>query len=149
MDGTKPRFGLHESISFQISQTARLIERRVEEGLREFGLTRVGWCILVAVGEDGLKNPSEIASFVGIDRTATSRALRQLEDEGLIARSIGREDRRTTEVVLTKEGRARMMAAMPICSENIEHFHAKLSEGDRLQLNRLLSSLRKGEAGVI
>jgi DNA-binding MarR family transcriptional regulator len=49
----------------------------------------VGWCILLAVEEEGLKNPSEIAQFVGIDRTATSRALRQLEDEGLIAREMG------------------------------------------------------------
>ncbi|MBO6603183.1 MULTISPECIES: MarR family winged helix-turn-helix transcriptional regulator [Paracoccaceae] len=145
MDGVKPRFGLHESISFHTSQTARLIERRVEEGLRAFGLTRVGWCILVAVAEDGLKNPSEIASFVGIDRTATSRALRQLEDEGLIARSIGRQDRRTTEVALTPEGRTRMRAAMPICSENMAHFNEKLSASERVELTRLLAKLRSGE----
>lgn len=145
MDGTKPRFGLHDSISFHTSQTARLIERRVEEGLRNFGLTRAGWCILLAVGEDQLKNPSEIASFVGIDRTATSRALRQLEDEGLIARSIGRQDRRTTEVALTDEGRKRLTDAMPICSENIAHFNDKLSASERAELNRLLGKLRSGE----
>ncbi|QBY01413.1 MarR family transcriptional regulator [Rhodophyticola sp. CCM32] len=141
MDGAKPRFGLHDSITFHISQTARGIERRVEEGLRGFGLTRIGWCILVAVGEDGLKNPSEIASFVGIDRTATSRALRQLEDEGLIARSIGREDRRMTEVALTPEGQSRMQAATPVCSENMAHFNDRLSAAERMELTRILGKL--------
>jgi hypothetical protein len=82
MDGMRAKFGLHESLGFQITRTARTIERRVESGLRDYGLTRVGWCILLAVEEEGLKNPSEIAQFVGIDRTATSRALRQLEDDG-------------------------------------------------------------------
>lgn len=145
MDGTRPKYGLHQSIGYHTTLTARLIERRVEEGLRAFGLTRIGWCILLAVAEDGVKNPSEIASFVGIDRTATSRALRQLEDEGLIMRTIGREDRRTTEVALTPEGMARMAKSMPICTENMDHFNAKLTDGEKLELVRLLGKLRAGE----
>jgi len=145
MDGIRSKFGLHSSLSFQITRTARIVERRVESGLREYGLTRVGWCILLAVEEEGLKNPSEIAQFVGIDRTATSRALRQLEDEGLIAREMGREDRRTTTVTLTEEGQARLVAARPVCLENMDHFNAKLSAGEALELKRLLSILNSGE----
>jgi DNA-binding MarR family transcriptional regulator len=90
----------------------------------------VGWCILLAVEEEGLKNPSEIAQFVGIDRTATSRALRQLEDEGLISREMGREDRRTTTVTLTEEGQMRLIQARPLCVENMDHFNAKLSAAE-------------------
>ena len=146
MDGSVPKFGLQNSIGHHITRAARIVERRVEGSLREHGLTRVGWCILLAVQEEGLKNPSEIAHFIGIDRTATSRALRQLETEGLIGREMGREDRRTTEVTLTDHGRARMQEAMPICIENMEHFNAKLDADEGLELKRLLIKLSADEA---
>lgn len=145
MDGSQPKYGLHDSIGHHISRSARIVERRVEESLRKHGLTRVGWCILLAVEEDGQKNPSEIAGFVGIDRTATSRALRQLESEGLISRAMGVEDRRTTEVSLTEEGRARMLKAMPLCSENMSHFASKLTASEEAQLKALLQRLTEGE----
>lgn len=145
MDGTRLKFGLQRSIGHQITRTARIVERRVEGGLRAFNLTRVGWCILLAVEEEGLKNPSEIAQFVGIDRTATSRALRQLENDGLIERTMGREDRRTTEVSLTEEGRSRLLEARPLCVENMDHFNAKLSAAESVELSRLLAVLVSGE----
>ncbi len=142
MDGTRPKFGLHDSIGHHVTLAARQIERRVEDGLRAHKLTRTGWCVLVAVEEDGLKNPSEIAEFVGIDRTATSRILRQLEEEGLIARQMGQTDRRTTEVVLTDLGRNRMKDAMPICQENIAHYTGKLTAAEIVELKRILLKLR-------
>lgn len=145
MDGQRPKYGLHNSIGFHATRAARLVERRVEDGLREFNLTRVGWCILLAVAEEGLKNPSDIASFVGIDRTATSRALRALESEGLISRAIGQQDRRMTEVSMTDAGYDRMIQAVPLCSENMEHFNAKLSVAERSELKRLLNKLCDGE----
>jgi len=149
MDGTQTKYSLRDSIGFHTTLAARLVERRVEDGLRRFGLTRVGWCILLAVAEEGLKNPSDIAAFVGIDRTATSRALRALETEGLIRRSIGRTDRRMTEVSMTDAGLARMMQALPICMENMTHFSAKLSESEQADLKVLLKKLYAGEREAI
>lgn len=145
MDGQRPKYSLHDSIGYHATLAARLVERRVEDGLRKFGLTRIGWCILLAVAEEGLKNPSDIATFVGIDRTATSRALRSLENEGLITRTIGQQDRRTTEVRMTQAGYDRMFQAVPICSENMSHFNAKLTEPERVELKRLLVKLCDGE----
>lgn len=145
MDGTRQKFGLHDSVGHHITRTARIIERRVEGDLRRFGLTRVEWCVLVAVGEEGIKNPSEIADFVGIDRTATSRALRELENAGLIDRAMGRDDRRTTEVCLTERGQSQFRAALPICQIAAGHFHAKLSAAELETLKALLAKLTKGE----
>lgn len=141
MDGTRQKFGLHDSVGHHITRTARIIERRVEGNLRRFGLTRVEWCVMVAVAEDGKKNPSEIANFVGIDRTATSRALRQLENNGLIDRAMGRDDRRTTEARLTERGEAQFRAALPICTEAVQYFHAKLTLDELRTLKTLLTKL--------
>ena len=145
MDGSQLKFGLHDSVGHYVTRTARIIERRVENHLRRFGLTRVGWCVLLAVAEEGKKNPSDIADFVGIDRTATSRALRVLENDGLIAREMGRNDRRTTEVRLTEAGEEQFRAILPACRDANMHFHAKLTEDELVTLRRLLSKLTEGE----
>jgi MarR family transcriptional regulator for hemolysin len=104
---------LHTSLGYQLSLASRLQERRMDEGLRGIGLTRTTWCVLLAVGNEALTQPSEIAAFVGIDRTATSRALRQMEEAGLIDRSVGCQedgvgDKRTRTVALTDLGRQRL-----------------------------------------
>ena len=147
MDGTQQKFGLHDSVGHNLTRTARIIDRRVEDRLRRFGLTRVGWCVLLAVAEEGKKNPSDIADFVGIDRTATSRALRVLENGGLIAREMGRDDRRTTEVRLTDLGASQFRAALPACREAISYFHEKLSTEELIVLRSLLSRLTMDETG--
>ena len=145
MDGTIKRFSLQDSVGHQITRTARIVERRVEEDLRRFGLTRVGWCVLVAVAEEGKKNPSDIANFVGIDRTATSRTLRQLETDGLIMREMGRDDRRTPEVRLTERGQIQFDAALPLCRAAAGYFNQKLTMAELETLKALLAKLSADE----
>jgi DNA-binding MarR family transcriptional regulator len=145
MDGSSKKFSLRDSVGHQITRTARILERKVEDDLRRFGLTRVGWCVLVAVAEEGIKNPSEIANFVGIDRTATSRALRQLESDGLILREMGRDDRRTTEVRLTELGQSQFDAALPFCTAASVHFNHKLTAAELETLKALLAKLAADE----
>ncbi|MFY0690667.1 MAG: MarR family transcriptional regulator [Paracoccaceae bacterium] len=143
MDET--HYNLHRSLGYQATLTSRVFERRLEDGLRALGLTRLGWCILLAIGEEGLHSPSDIADFIGTDRTATSRALRQLEADGLIARRTHARDRRRTDVSLTDAGKDRLMRAISVAAENNEHFKSKLSEQDTAALMDLLERLRSGE----
>lgn len=142
-------YRLHASLGYQLSLTARLQERRFEEGLRALGLTRITWCVLLAVGNEGLRQPSEIATFVGIDRTATSRALRQMEATGLIARHSGTGDRRTTSVELAPEGARRLAAGTPLAEQNNRVMEGRLSEAENAELRRLLTKVRAGEDAAL
>lgn len=139
------RYRLHHSLGYKLSLAARLQERRLDEGLRGLGLTRISWCILLAVGNEGLSQPSDIARFVGIDRTAASRALRQMEAAGLIAREGGIGDRRTTQVRLTALGQRRLAEGTPIAEGNGRILEARLDPAERVELRRLLDKLRVGE----
>ena len=139
-----PRFALHESLYHQLSLAARLQERRLEHALRAQGLTLTTWQILVAVGCEDLHQPSEIAAFIRIDRTATSRALRRMEAAGMIERSFGQSDRRTTEVRLTDTGNAALMASIPIAETHADHIDDLLSRQDRRDIRRLLAQLTPG-----
>ena len=72
-------YRLHDSLGYRLTYAARLNERRFEAGLADLGLTRLMWCVLCALDFEGLSRPSDIAAFIGVDRTAISRCLRQME----------------------------------------------------------------------
>ena len=142
-------YRLHDALGYQLSRTARFQERGFEEKIRGIGLTRLTWCILLAVTGEKLSRPSEIAAFVGIDRTATSRALRQMEAHGLIDRTTGERDKRTTQVIATPEGARRVMQGNTYAAENALHFDAKLTADENQELRRLLAKLRENEDSIL
>lgn len=137
-------YRLHESLGYHLSLAARLQERRLEEKLRSVGLNRTTWCILLGVANEGLTQPSDIAGFVGIDRTATSRALRGMEAEGLLARHSGEEDKRTRRIVLTDKGREAVTIATPFARENGDLLAELLEETELAELKRALRVLIDG-----
>jgi DNA-binding MarR family transcriptional regulator len=139
-------YRLHQSLGYHLTRAARVQERRLEEGLRTLGLTRTTWCILLALGNESLAKPSEIAEFVGIDRTAVSRALRAMEAAGLISRCAGNGDGRTTEVRLTALGAARLAQGTPMAEANNAVMHDRLTAEQARELRRLLARLTEGEA---
>ncbi len=142
---TDTPYRLHQSLGYKLSLASRQQERRLDDGLRALGLTRITWCALLAVGNEGLGQPSEIADFVGIDRTAMSRALRQMEDADLISRVSGQGDRRTRQVRLTASGMAAITAGTPLARENAAIMASQLTEAEHQTLQTLLTKLTQDE----
>jgi DNA-binding MarR family transcriptional regulator len=138
-------YDLHASVGFQATLSSRVFERRLEDGLKAIAVSRLQWCILVAIGINSQRRPSDIAQFLGIDRTATSRALRGMEADGLVARTPDTRDRRKTDVALTDQGREKLAQALPIASENTAYFGEKLTTHEAEVLQKLLIKLRRGE----
>jgi len=145
-------YDLHASLGYQITVFARITERRFEHALTPLGLSRVTWCVLLAVGQQKLQSPSDIATFVGIDRTATSRALRRLEAQGDITRAGGDKDRRKTEVNVSATGKAKLVQANQAAQKNADYFNTKLSwyERDTLceTIEKLLTDEDRDVAGL-
>lgn len=139
---SSPRYRLHHSLGYHLSIAARLQERRLDEKLKPVGLTRTTWCILLAIGNEDLTQPSDIADFVGIDRTATSRALRHMEQEGWLKRTEGAQDRRTRQVLLTETGQDLVRLCTPYAQSNAETMREFLTAEEETELKRLLAKLR-------
>ena len=138
-------YHLYESLGFTLSRAARIQERRLDNGLKGLGLTRLTWCMLLAVGTEGLTQPSEIAIFVGVDRSAVSRALRQLERDGLVESIAGESDGRTRSVRLTDAGRERLSAGEPLAVANNAIMTERLGVPNAARLKELLGMLIEGE----
>jgi MarR family transcriptional regulator for hemolysin len=144
------QYRLHQSLGYQLSVAARLQERRLEVGLRDLGLTRLAWCVLLAVGNECKLHPSEIADFIGVDRTATSRVLRKMELDQIIARapdtSRGRSaDGRMTSVHLTQKGHQLLQRGTPFARNNNAVLEQNLSEREKSELRGLLAKLSAPE----
>lgn len=137
-------YPLQASQGYLVALYSSINNRRFESALAPLGLSRVNWCILLAAGQEGLTAPSDIAEFIGIDRTATSRGLRRLEADGLVHRESGTKDRRKTTVRLTEEGSTRLVQANAAASENAEHFTSKLTTEE---LEKFIATLKKLMAG--
>ncbi|WP_372604800.1 MarR family winged helix-turn-helix transcriptional regulator [Actibacterium sp.] len=139
------KYRLHHSIGYHLSIAARMQERRLDDWMRPMGLTRTTWCILLAVANEDLTRPSEIADFVGIDRTATSRALRSMEEAGLVSRRSASTDRRMTEVSLSQKALDLVAQGTPMAVENNSLITEQLNDSESAELYRLLKKSLEGK----
>lgn len=139
-------YDLENSLGYQLTLAARISERRFEQALAPIGLSRVKWCVLLAVAGHGHTSPSDIAAFIGIDRTAVSRALRQMEGDGHITRHDAKGDKRMIEVAATDQGRIALSQANGQAEKNAAHFSEKLSWYEKDALSDILAKLTEGEA---
>lgn len=137
-------YRLHDSLGFRLSRAARIQERRLDHRLKRLGLTRVTWCVLLAVGNENLKQPTEIAGFAGVDRTAIWRALRQMQAAGLIDRISAHADGRKRAVVLTAKGEDCLNRGSPLAAANNAAMLERLGETDVEHMKALLDRLIEG-----
>lgn len=137
-------YRLHDSLGFRMSRAARIQERRLDQGLKRLGLTRITWCVLLAVGNEDLRQPSGIAAFVGVDRSAISRSLRQMEAAGLIGRTAGQDDGRKRAVILTSKGEGCLRRGTPLAIANNAAMLERLGKADVEQMKALLDRLIEG-----
>ncbi len=135
-------YDLHSALGYQLSLTARHVERRFETELQHLGLSRITWCVALAVGGHALGHPSDIAKFVGLERSAVSRALRRLQRDGLITRARGKSDARTRLVRLTPAGETVLEQANALARSARRHSESCLSEVERQQLRTILEKLQ-------
>ncbi|WP_419910982.1 MarR family winged helix-turn-helix transcriptional regulator [Hoeflea sp.] len=138
-------YRLHARLGYKVSRLARLMETQLEEMLNPFGITRLMWCILSGVGLEDIKTPSALASYVGIARSAVSRALRTMEETGLITRCGAGGDGRGVEIGLTEKGKAVLEQCRPLVERLNEHFTGKIEENELQSVLRLVDALSAGE----
>lgn len=140
------RFNLQKGLGYRLSLLASINSRKIESHLTELGLTRLMWCVLLAIEEEGLTQPSEIAEFIGINRTAASRTLRQMHERKLINRLPGRDDGRSILVTATEKGKQALEAALPKARIVAQEIRSKLTEEELAIFEELLDKMLAGES---
>lgn len=104
---------------------ARAVTRLYDEILRPVELRASQLAVLVAVGKEDVTSITELAKYMGVDRSTLTRNLAPLEREGLIR--VGNEGwRRSRTVEITKKGRSRLREALPFWERAQETLRQKL-----------------------
>jgi DNA-binding MarR family transcriptional regulator len=92
----------------------------------------------MGAGETALR-VSDLASRLDIAPALASRLVKSLEGKGLVSRSLGQGDRRTTVVDLTWEGRRLLGEIDRDVRLHVDYFQAQLSDEERAAAVRVFA----------
>ncbi len=98
---------------FNLRKASRLMAQTFDRYLQPSGLNNTQFSLLTAAAGRGSTSITELARWLGMDRTTLSRNLRLVEREGLLRLGPG-PDGRTREVKVTARGRRKLEVALPL-----------------------------------
>jgi DNA-binding MarR family transcriptional regulator len=142
----------NDSPGFSLWQVSSLWQRRINAGLRPFGLTHAQFVLLASltwlVDEAKPLTQADLASHAKMDVMMTSNVLRTLEEKGLVRRDPHPTDTRAKSLAVTKQGRELAAQAVRVV-ENIDRdFFSKLG-AEMGNFNRnLLVLISENETGT-
>jgi DNA-binding MarR family transcriptional regulator len=127
--------------TYLIGRLDRIVRRALEEQLRDFGLTVLGYTALtVLAARPGLSN-AQLARRSFMSPQGMNQAIAVLVDKGLIHRTPAADNRRVQQIELTKTGRQ----VVDECTARVEEYEGKLLASldptERAQLNTLLHTI--------
>jgi DNA-binding MarR family transcriptional regulator len=126
-------------LCLHVQRAARALARRFDEALRPVGLTNGQFSLMMSLNRPEHPGIASVATFLAMDRTTLTAALKPLERRGLITVAKDTSDRRGRRLILTPEGRTVLASAVPIWEQGHRDVEALLKDVDP---DRLRSSLR-------
>ena len=128
---------LERQVCFALAVTNRAVLAVYRPLLEPLGLTHPQYLVMLALWDntksgDGPLSVKQIAALLQMDSATLSPMLKRLESQGLIARSRGAADERTTLVALTADGRALRRQALNIPPAVVKRLDVDMSELEHL-----------------
>jgi DNA-binding MarR family transcriptional regulator len=134
-------------LPYQLSVASNAVSGLIAERYRKrFGLKIAEWRVMAVLGDagEGLGSMTQrgLTAATLMDKVAVNRAVKVLEDRGLIARVPNPVDGRSHLLALTWEGRAIHAEVMPLARATERELLEGLAADEEALLRRLLASLR-------
>ena len=126
-------------------QSARAVLKYADAILyREARLSVVKLVALQALStsEKGMM-PSELADWTHTERHNITTLVKRLEKDGLVKAEINSSNRRSVKITLTDGGYERLSHAIPVARSIINQVMASVTEGDSVNLEKMLEVLRQ------
>lgn len=139
VDGNTP---INQYLSFKISVLYRLMVRRSARFLNsEYDLSVAEWWTL---GQLAVKSPGTVSGIVDLtqnDKAQVSRAVSELIKKGLVAKQDNPEDKRSSLLYLTDDGKSLYDQVLPIRQKTQNLLLDQLSLEEREVTERAISKL--------
>jgi DNA-binding MarR family transcriptional regulator len=131
-------------LPYQLSVTSNAVSSLIAERYRKrFGLKIPEWRVMAVLGDAGSATQRDLTAATVMDKVAVNRAVKVLEDRGLVGRVPNPEDGRSHLLELTGEGRAIHAEVMPLARATEHELVEGLAAGEEDALRRLLAGLRQ------
>ncbi|WP_029058594.1 MarR family winged helix-turn-helix transcriptional regulator [Stappia stellulata] len=104
-------------LCLHVQRAGRALARHYDEALRPFGLTNGQFSLLMSLNRPEPPTVAPVAEVLAMDRTTLTAALKPLERRGLVRMEPHPSDRRAKCLILTDEGHAALIAALPAWRE--------------------------------
>jgi|WetSurMetagenome_2_1015567.scaffolds.fasta_scaffold46835_3 DNA-binding MarR family transcriptional regulator len=139
-----------ESPGFLLWQVSSLWQRKINAGLRPYGLTHAQFVLLASLMWLGRQEKpitqAELAVHAKMDVMMTSNVLRTLEGKGLLVRNAHPIDSRAKALSITEQGRTLVVPAIQTVEEIDQIFFQKLGEDMALINQGLLVLVSKNQS---
>lgn len=130
-------------LPYQLSVASNAVSSLIAERYRKrFGLKIPEWRVMAVLGDAGTMTQRALTAATLMDKVAVNRAVKVLEERGLIARVPNPEDGRSHLLELTGEGRAIHAEVMPLAQATERELLGGLALGEEQMLRSLLVGLR-------
>lgn len=140
-------------LPYQLSVASNAVSALIAERYRKrFGLKIPEWRVMAVLGDDGPTagpmTQRALTAATVMDKVAVNRAVKVLEERGLIGRVPNPCDGRSYLLALTDEGRAIHAEVMPLARATERALLADLAPEEEAALRRLLATLRERALGL-
>lgn len=134
-------------LPYQLSVASNAVSSLIAERYRKrFALKIPEWRVMAVLGDAGAglgaMTQRDLTAATVMDKVAVNRAVKVLEDRGLIARVPNPGDGRSHLLELTEEGRAIHAEVMPLARAIERELLDGLAPGEEAALRRLLAQMR-------
>lgn len=144
MTGAKQRqrFDLLDHPMFFLAHILTRFDGNVVVDLRRYGFSQSDWRIMASLQYTDNLTLTELARITTLERSFVGRMVGNLQKRGLVRCYSPDDDRRTTRVSLTEEGRKGFrQTLLPTVSEQIANAFGGISEADRAKLFQVLRKM--------
>jgi len=130
-------------LPYQLSVASNAVSALIAERYRKrFALKIPEWRVMAVLGDAGSMTQRALTAATVMDKVAVNRAVKVLEDRGLVARVPNPGDGRSHLLALTAEGRGIHAEVMPLARATEADLLADLDTHEEVLLRELLARLR-------
>lgn len=130
-------------LPYQLSVASNAVSSLIAERYRKrFGLKIPEWRVMAVLGDSGQLTQRALTAATVMDKVAVNRAVKVLEERGLVGRVPNPDDGRSHLLELTGEGRAIHAEVMPLARATERELLDGFKPEEEALLRRLLADMR-------
>lgn len=130
-----------ENFRIQFFKLLTHIYQRELQIIKDFNITLLEYYTLQILSFSNSTTPKQLAAKLSLPKSTITNVINSLERQGILKRSIGKKDRRSFLISLTKKGEKTLEEILSKKSQLFFPLFNNLPIEEKLQLNKFLSIL--------